>query len=71
MFALESLFKQEKADPHVLLPMSCVLDCVVPAFSRGVLPLPITKNCCTALGQLVQLQYRVETPQILGVCISQ
>lgn len=63
MFALESLFKQEKAGPHVLLPISCVLDCVVPAFTRGVLPLPITEDCCTDQGQPAQLQHTLEMLQ--------
>ena len=37
MYALGSLFQQKKPGQHVLLPMPCVMDWVMPAFCRGTL----------------------------------
>ncbi|DBA85458.1 TPA: hypothetical protein ACH3X2_000410 [Trebouxia sp. C0005] len=37
MYALGSLFQQKKPGPQALLPMPCVLDCVMPAFCHGII----------------------------------
>ncbi|KAL0020919.1 hypothetical protein WJX77_011015 [Trebouxia sp. C0004] len=37
MYALGSLFHEKKAGQHTLLPMPCLLECVMPAFCRGLI----------------------------------